>query len=63
MASDTIFSQLISAARREAAPQRLVFLLTRRELPHGATAGQQRGYAKGTGGALEPLGCVAISPR
>jgi hypothetical protein len=63
MASNQIFSQLLSAARSEAAPQRLVFLLARRALPAGATDGQRRGYTQGTGGALEPLGCVDKSPH
>ena len=62
MVSNEVFAQLLEAARAQAHPQRLIFLFARRELPAAATAAQQHVYARGDGGALQPLGGVDKSP-
>ena len=57
------FTQLLQAARQQAQPQRLLFVFTQRELPADASAEQKESFARGGGGALEPLACVDKSPH
>lgn len=52
------FDDLLSAARAQAAPQRLLFVFAGAELPANATEEQRAAFAQGHGGELNPLMCV-----
>jgi hypothetical protein len=52
------FDDLLLAAGQQPEPQRLLFVLTRAELPDGATAAQRAAFEAGEGGALVPVACV-----
>jgi hypothetical protein len=52
------FDDLLSAARQQPEPQRLLFVFAIAELPDDSTAEQRRRFAVGAGGALAPLMCV-----
>jgi hypothetical protein len=52
------FDDLLTAARDQAAPQRLLFVFAGAELPADSTAEQRRRFETGAGGALVPLMCV-----
>lgn len=54
----TSFDDLITAARRESEPQRLLFVFTRVELPQDCTPAQRARFEAGAGGALTPLACL-----
>ena len=49
------FQSLLTAARRQPEPQRLLFVFARAELPEGATAEEKRAFEEGRGGALAPV--------
>jgi len=56
------FDDLLSAARAQPQPQRLLFVFAAIELPDDATAAQRAGFERGEGGALVPQMCVDKSP-
>jgi hypothetical protein len=53
------FKDLLSAARAQALPQRLLFVFATAELPDGSTPEQARAFEAGQGGALVPLMCAS----
>lgn len=57
------FDDLLSAARRQPEPQRLLFVFAGAELPDGSTAEQRRRFEAGAGGALVPLLRVDKTPE
>jgi hypothetical protein len=57
------YEDLLSAAREQAEPQRLLFVFTRAVLPEGSTAEQRADFAAGRGGTLEPLMSVDKAPE
>ena len=59
----THFDDLLQAARQQPEPQRLLFVLTRPELPDDATAEQKAAFEAGHGGALVPAACVDRTPE
>ncbi len=56
------FEDLLSAARQQAQPQRLLFVFASAELPDDATPAQRAAFAQGAGGALAPLMCADKTP-
>ena len=54
----TNFADLLTAARRQSEPQRLLFVFAGAELPANATAEQRAQFEAGEGGELAPLMCV-----
>lgn len=52
------FDDLLSAARSQPVPQRLLFVFTCVELPEDATPAQRIEFERGEGGALVPQMCV-----
>ncbi|MBN8507084.1 MAG: ribonucleotide reductase subunit alpha [Burkholderiales bacterium] len=56
------FDDLLSAARAQPEPQRLLFVFTAAELPGDATPEQRARFQAGQGGTLTPLMCVDKSP-
>lgn len=56
------FDDLLRAARRQADPQRLLFVFARAELPEDSTPEQRTRFDAGVGGALIPLMCVDKGP-
>lgn len=52
------FEDLLTAARMQVMPQRLLFVFSGVELPDDSTPEQQAGFEAGEGGALVPLMCV-----
>ena len=58
----TCFDDLLSAARAQIEPQRLLFVFTEAELPDAPTPEQRAGFARGEGGALVPRLCVDKAP-
>ncbi len=57
------FEDLLSAARQQSEPQRLLFVFAGAELPDDATAEQRAAFANGHGGALAPLMCADKAPE
>lgn len=57
------FNDLLSAARSQSAPQRLLFVFVGAELPEDSTDQQRLSFEAGLGGALVPLMCVDKSPH
>jgi hypothetical protein len=57
------FDDLLSAARAQPIPQRLLFVFVGAELPEGSTQEQRLNFEAGQGGALVPLMCVDKSPQ
>ncbi len=57
------FNDLLSAAKAEPLPQRLLFVFAGVELPQDASADQRAAFEAGQGGALTPLMCVDKSPE
>lgn len=49
------FQTLLTAARRQTEPQRLLFVFVRSELPEDASAEQRRLFDEGQGGTLTPV--------
>ncbi|TNF62766.1 MAG: ribonucleotide reductase subunit alpha [Burkholderiales bacterium] len=58
----TTFDELLAAARTQAQPQRLLFVLAGIELPEDASPQERAGFERGEGGALVPRLCVDKSP-
>lgn len=58
----TCFDDLLSAARAQPEPQRLLFVFAAVELPDDATPSQRRAFEQGQGGALVPQMCVDKAP-
>lgn len=56
------FDALLDAAKRQAEPQRLLFVFAERQLGEHATPAQRESYAHGTGGHLQPRLCVDKAP-
>jgi hypothetical protein len=52
------FDDLLTAARSQPDPQRLLFVFAGAELPEDSTHEQRHRFATGAGGALVPLMCV-----
>ena len=52
------FDDLLSAARAQPLPQRLLFVFVGSELPDDSTEMQRSNFEAGQGGALVPLMCV-----
>lgn len=57
------FDDLLSAARQQPEPQRLLFVFAAAELPDDATPAQRLRFESGQGGALVPLMCVDKTPQ
>ena len=56
------FNDLLTAARQQAEPQRLLFVFAGAELPEGSSPEQAARFEAGQGGALVPLMCVDKTP-
>lgn len=56
------FDDLLSSAREQALPQRLLFVFIAVELPDDATPEQRAEFERGQGGALVPQMCVDKAP-
>lgn len=52
------YSDLLSAAKLQAQPQRLLFAFAKAELPVDAGSAEQQRFAAKQGGALAPVMCV-----
>ena len=57
------FEDLVTVARQQAEPQRLLFVFTRVELPEDCTPEQRTRFEAGVGGALTPLACLDKTPE
>jgi hypothetical protein len=57
------FDDLLTAARQQPAPQRLLMVFAAAELPDDATPDQRAAFDRGEGGALTPLMCVDKTPE
>ncbi len=57
------FSDLLSAARAQQEPQRLLFVFTAAELADDSTEEERRRFEAGEGGALVPVMSVDKSPE
>jgi hypothetical protein len=58
----TNFEDLLTAARQQPQPQRLLFVFAAAELPPDSSTEQRARFAAGQGGALTPLMCVDKTP-
>lgn len=56
------FADLLEEARRQPEPQRLLFVLTRAELPDAPSEAQRSRFEQGEGGVLTPVLCVDKTP-
>lgn len=54
----TNYADLLTEARTQAEPQRLLFVFCRAELPDDASSQEKADFEKGEGGALTPVVCV-----
>ena len=57
------FDELLTAARLQSEPQRLLFVFAGVELPDDCTATQRQGFEAGHGGAMVPLMCTDKLPH
>lgn len=57
------YTDLLKAADAEPAPQRLLFVFCRAELPDEASEAEKDAFARGEGGALTPVVCVDKAPE
>jgi hypothetical protein len=57
------FDDLLTAARLQNEPQRLLLVFAGVELPDDCTPAQRAGFAAGHGGAMVPLMCVDKLPN
>jgi hypothetical protein len=53
------FDDFLTIAQQQTAPQTLLLVLAKRELPEGYTAEQEKHFLAGTGGHLAPLSSIA----
>lgn len=58
----TTFADLLSAARAQPQPQRLLFVFVGIELPDDASPAERQRFEQGQGGALVPQMCVDKTP-
>lgn len=58
----TSYAEFIAAAKAQAEPQRLLWVLAKAELPNGYTDSQLALFEQGQGGALGPVLCVDKLP-
>ncbi|MDR5866865.1 ribonucleotide reductase subunit alpha [Halomonas koreensis] len=56
------FTDLLGEAHRQPEPQRLLFVMTRAELPDHPSEAQRADFAAGEGGVLTPVLCVDKRP-
>ncbi len=56
------FEDLLTAARQQPEPQRLLFVFATAELPDGSSPQEAQAFEAGQGGALVPLMCVDKTP-
>jgi hypothetical protein len=56
------FNDLLTAARAQPLPQRLLYVFAGVELPGDANAAQRAAFEAGQGGAMTPLMCVDKGP-
>ncbi|HEX5756031.1 MAG TPA: ribonucleotide reductase subunit alpha [Arenimonas sp.] len=56
------FSDLLTAARSQPDPQRLLLVFAAAELPRDATEAERAAFERGEGGALAPVLCVDKTP-
>lgn len=54
----TNYNDLLTEARAQPEPQRLLFVFCRAELPDDASEAEKAGFEQGEGGALTPVVCV-----
>lgn len=59
----TSFENLLTAARQQPQPQRLLFTFARAEPPENATKEQEAAFNAGHGGVLIPTACVDRTPE
>jgi len=59
----TQFSELLSAARGQAQPQRLLLVFVAAQLPDDATDAERQRFQEGQGGSLQPVLCVDKLPE
>ncbi|WP_297829420.1 ribonucleotide reductase subunit alpha [Thermomonas sp.] len=57
------FDDLLTAARQQPEPQRLLFVFARVELPENATAAQRERFERREGGTISPCLCVDKAPH
>jgi len=60
--SISTFEDLLTAARQQPEPQRLLFVFATAELPDGSSAEETQAFEAGHGGALVPLMCASKMP-
>ena len=56
------FADLLSAAKAQSEPQRLLFVFVAAELPEDATEAEKQRHAEQQGGSLRPVLCVDKLP-
>ena len=56
------FADLLSAAKAQSEPQRLLFVFVAAELPEDATEAEKKRHAEQQGGSLRPVLCVDKLP-
>lgn len=59
----TQFADLLSAARGQTEPQRLLFVFVTAQLPDDATEAERQRFQEGQGGSLQPVLCVDKLPE
>lgn len=59
----TQFADLLSAARGQVEPQRLLFVFVVTQLPDDATEAERQRFQEGQGGSLQPVLCVDKLPE
>lgn len=59
----TSFADLLSAARQQPQPQRLLFVFVQASLPEDSTPEQRAAFEAGEGGTLTPVMCADKRPE
>ena len=57
------FEDLLSAARQQPEPQRLLFVFAKAELPEDCSVEQRANFEAGLGGTLTPMMCLDKTPE